>query len=289
MSSGSYATSQMRAHLRIVRVAIAFSILVAGCGGPRPLPTSPTTPTAPTTSATASTLQGTVVDTAFRALPGARVEVVSGDSAGVAAVADANGVVKLTGQFTKETLFRATAEHHDTRTQSWNCSVAVCGSGMANPWLRFYLNPRVPPVDISGVYTLTIVADPACVDIPMDLRERAYAASVDAQPADGRSATPGFNLAVTDDSMIGRYRGFAIGVAGTHLGFDLHGGHDPVIVEQIAGNQSISVSGFAATTVTGSQPSVITAALDGWIEYAAPFGGRFNCSSTAHQIILSRR
>ncbi len=283
----------MRKISRIVQLLLA--VLAASCGEHRRdlLPTSPTVaaPTVvapPTSVAPATTIRGFVLDTAYRALPGARVEVVSGDSTGIIAFADADGIVMLNGRFTKETLFRATAEDHDARAQSWNCSVAVCGGGGANPWLGFYLNPLVPPVDISGAYTLTIVADPKCVDIPEELRERRYGASVSAQPVNGRPATPGFDLTVTDDSMIGRYRGFAIGVAGTRLGFDLHGGHDPVIVERLTGNQSISVSGWAATTVAGSQPSVITAALDGWIEYAPPRGTTINCPSTAHQIILRR-
>ena len=270
-------------------VHLLLAVLAAGCGE-RAGELLPASPTAASSNVMAAfTIRGVVLDTAFRALPGARVEVLSGDSAGLTAVADETGVVTLNGAFTAATLFRASAENHDARTQSWNCSVAICGGGGANPWLGFHLNPLAPPVDISGAYTLTIVADTACVDIPAELRERIYHATVSAQPADGRPGTPGFDLTVTDDSMIGRYRGFTIGVAGRDLGFWMHGGHDPVIVERLAGNQSISVSGWAVSTVAGSQPSVITAEMDGWIEYAASPGATINCTSTAHRILLRRR
>ena len=282
----------MRKFPRIAYLSLA--VLAASCGerGGELLPASPTavseTITMPTAFAGTTTIQGFVTDTAFRALPGARVEVLSGDTAGVTAVADTDGWVKLTGVFTKTTLFRATADLHDARTQSWNCSVAVCGGGGANPWLGFRLNPLVAPVDIAGTYTMTIVADAACVDIPLELRMRTYHATVSAQPLDDRPAAAAFDLNVSDDSMIGLYRGFTIGVAGTRLGLGMHGGHDPVIVERIEANESISVSGFAVATVAGSQPSEIRAALDGWIEYRSPRGATFNCSSTAHQIILKR-
>jgi hypothetical protein len=161
---------------------------------------------------------------------------VNGDNAGLVAVADASGAVTLRGRFTKETLFRASDENHETRTQPWNCSATACGTGAANPFLNFNLNPLAPPADISGTYTMTIVADTSCVDIPADLHERTYGASISAQPPDGRLATPGFDLTLTDDSMVGRYRGFTIGVAGTHLGFAMHGGHDPVFVERLGGS-----------------------------------------------------
>jgi hypothetical protein len=268
-------------------VLLALALLAASCQAmPPAAPTVGPTTALPTVERTL-TLRGFVFDTAFRPLAGARIEVVDGANAGLTAVADATGGVTLTGTFQEVTLFRATADQHESRIQPWHCS-AVCGASGAYPWLGFYLNPSGPSVDIAGGYTLTIVADAACVDIPPERRVRTYRASVSPQPANGRLGVSAFDLIVTDDSMIGRYRGFTIGVAGTHLGFDMHGGESPVVVERIHTNESISFSGFAATTVAGSKPPLITADMDGWVEYLSPLGATFNCASTAHQIILRR-
>jgi hypothetical protein len=169
---------------------------VLGCSGAD----GAVTPTAPSTVgaspqsvaplATTVQLRGFVTDTAFRAIAGARIEVLDGPSAGYVAVSGDSGEFVLSGMLTAATQFRATKEGHQTRTQPWNCSVAVClGTGGAQPWLGFYLTVLEASVNIAGDYTLTFTAAGTCTDLPDIARTRSYRAAVTPGPptADRRS------------------------------------------------------------------------------------------------------
>ena len=196
----------------------------AGCSGSEDAYT-PTAPSPTGSIAQAVPLQhfrlqlrGFVTDTAYRPVAGARVEVVDGPSAGVAAVSDADGQFVLSGQFSAATQFLASKEGHESRTQPWSCSVAVCpGAVNAQPWLGFYLTVHEPTVNIAGDYHLTFIADSACTDLPEAARSRSYRATVTARPADGRSTLPGFDLKADGAEFIGTLHGFPIGAAGTRL------------------------------------------------------------------------
>jgi hypothetical protein len=83
----------------------------------------------------------------------------------------------------------------------------------------------------------------------------------------GRSTVPGIDLKVIGTTLVGNMTGFSIGVAGVRLAFALHGGHDPVIVEDLGANTYLAFSGSAAVTLGTAGTSSITAALDGWIEH----------------------
>ena len=283
--------------------------VVVGCSGSE----SSSLPTAPSTSAAVEQtsvtplpgmqLRGFVVDTAFRPLSGARIEVVSGPSAGAAAVAGADGGFSLTGIFGEETQFRATMDGHEARTQSWNCSVALClGSTGASPWLAFYLSVLAPSVNIAGRYTLTFTADAVCTDLPADVRTRSYPVVVTAQFTPDRWTTPAFDLKVTNTAVVGNMTGFPIGVAGNRLSFWLHGGHDPVIVEDLGANTYLAFSGYASTEIESTQEPVIAAAFAGWIEHSVlvspPIGpwyvppsvaaAKATCESRNHRLTLTR-
>ena len=276
-----------------------------GCAGSdgAVTPTAPSTASAPPQSVAALVttfeLRGFVTDTAFRAIAGARIEVLDGPSAGYAAVSGENGEFVLSGMFTAATQFRATKEGHQTRTQPWNCSVAVClGPGGAQPWLGFYLTVLEPSVNIAGRYTLAFTAAATCTDLPDVARTSSYRAEVTARPADGRSAIPGFDLEVIGP-FVGNMTGFPIGVAGNRLNFWLHGRHDPPVVEDLGGNTYLAFSGGAETTVATSGLAQISAAFDGWIEHVvltSPLGlwywpqqatGKATCDSSNHRITLT--
>ena len=247
-------------------------------------------------------LRGFVMDTAYRPLAGARVEVVDGVSAGMATVADDTGQFVLSGMFDKTTQFRAVKDGHETRTQPWNCSVAVClGANNAQPWLGFYLTVLEPTVNIAGDYVLTFTADGACTDLPEIARGRSYRAAVTARPADGRSAIPGFDLKVVGSPVVGNMTGFPIGAAGSRLSFWLHGGHDPAVVEDLGANTYLAFSGTAAATVGPAGLSSITADFDGWIEHLVSMGplgpwyypqgaviSKATCESRTHRLTLTR-
>ena len=282
---------------------------VVGCSGSdsSPLPTAPSTSTTAQQSSVTPLpgmqLRGFVVDTAFRALAGAQIEVVSGPSAGAAAVAGADGGFSLTGIFGEETRFRASMDGHEARTQTWNCSVASCGgSNGASPWLAFYLSVLAPSVNMTGSYTLTFAADAACTDLPDDVRTRSYPVVVKARSAPDRSTTPAFDLEVMNTAVVGNMTGFSIGVAGNRLSFWLHGGHDPAIVEDLGANTYLAFSGSASTEVESAQASAIEAAFAGWIEHTvlvSPLVGpwyvlpsvaaaRATCESLNHRLTLTR-
>ena len=248
-------------------------------------------------------LRGFVLDTAFRPLAGARIEVVSGPSAGAAALADAAGEFSLTGAFAEDTQFRATMNGHEERTQTWNCSVASCpGPTGARPWLGFYLSVLAPSVNLAGSYTLTFTADAACTDLPANVRARSYPVVVTAQSAPDRWTTPGFELEVTNTAVVGNMTGFPIGVAGNRVSFWLHGGHDPVIVEDLGSNTYLAFSGTGNTVIESNGTSAIAAPFEGWIEHTvlrSPLIGpwyfplpaaaaKATCESLNHSLTLTR-
>lgn len=290
----------------------ALPLLVAttlvGCSGSEPV-YSPTAPSATASITQVETpqdfplqLRGFVTDTAYRPLAGALVEVLDGASAGVTTIAGADGQFVLSGRFNATTQFRASKDGHETRTQPWNCSVAVClVTNDAQPWLGFYLTVLEPTVNLAGDYILTFVADGACTDLPEIARGRSYRVAVTPQPLAGRSAIPGFDLKVIGSPVVGNMTGFPIGVAGSRLSFWLHGGHDPAIVEYLGANSYLAFSGNATVAVGPTGLSSITATFDGWIEHVvlmAPMGGpwyypqgaisKSTCESRTHRLTLTR-
>jgi hypothetical protein len=244
-----------------------------------------------------------VVDTAYRNLEGARIEVVDGPSAGTAAIAGADGQFVLSGLFNETTRFRAVMDGHETRTQAWNCSVPTgCpGTNGARPWLAFYLSVLAPSVNIAGAYTLTFTVDGACADFPEEMRTRSYRAVVTAEAIDGRSTIPGFDLTIEGTPVAGHMGGFPIGVAGDRLNLWLHSRHDPAIVEDLGANTYLAFSGGAVVTLGTAGPSTIAARFDGWIEHivlAAPLVGpwyypqppvmsKSTCDSPNHRLTLT--
>jgi hypothetical protein len=246
------------------------------------------------------------MDTAFRRIAGVRIEVVDGPQAGAAMISDATGQFLLTGAFARTNTFRAVKEGYVTATQGFSTSIPG-----GRPWLYFYLQPVAPPVNIAGDYTLTFVADRACAGLPSDLLTRTYAATIrGANPAS--PANTSFELTVSGAPLLEKFSSFTIGVAGDSLGFWLHGGHDPPLVEQLAPNTYLAYSGSATATVGRSPMATISTPFEGWIErcvlrsaMAAPYNcGTSNwtgepipgfaleyahCESKDHQLILTRR
>ena len=288
--------------------ALFIAVALAGCSGSDGgyTPTAPSfngaRPESAIIQAFSMQLRGFVTDTAFRPLAGARIEVVDGESAGVAAVADADGQFVLSGRFNAATLFRAVKDGHVSRTQTWNCSVPNCFThNSAQPWLGFYLSVLEPTVNISGDYRLTFFADSACTDLPEVARTRSYRATVVARPSDGRSTVPGFDLKADGAEFVGTLDGFPIGAAGTRMSLWLHARHDPAIVEDLGDNTYLAFSGTAAATVGHDGIIAISTAFDGWIEHVvlsgplgawyfpqAPAISKVTCDSTHHQVTLTR-
>jgi hypothetical protein len=109
------------------------------------------------------------------------------------------------------------------------------------------------------------------------------------------------------------FNGFLIGVAGDYLGFWLHGGHDPPIVEQLSPTTYLAFSGNARASSGSTGASTISVPFEGWIEYCElkgpmttppyncgtsprtgePIPGAAvvytHCESTNHRLTLMRR
>jgi hypothetical protein len=255
-------------------------------------------------AALVSGISGFVMDTGFRALPGATIEVIDGPQAGTSTIADANGQFSLTGAFDATVRFRATKADYVTATQPWSCSVETCpGPNNARPWLGFYLAPRAPSVNIAGSYTLTFVADAACADLPQEARTRTYAATIAPESKPNVPANSSFSVTVSGATFLANFDRFSIGVAEDYLGFWLDGGHNPPLIEQLAPNRLYAISGSASASVGRSTVSTISTSFDGWIEHCelkSALGRYYECSATVavtrarcesrnHRLILTRQ
>jgi hypothetical protein len=300
-------------------VVLLASLEFAGCGA------SPTTlapsgmPTAvPSVPSGVRSIGGFVLDTGFRPLAGARIEVLDGPQAGAIASADSAGQFSVSGAFDTTTRFRASKDGYIGATQTWSCSVGICpGVANAQPWLGFYLAVVAPPVNIAGTYTLTFVVDRACADFPNELRVRNYNATIALAPAANTPADTRLELTVAGGAFLAygsgdTYDSFPIGVAGDYASFFLYGRHNPAIAERLAVNTYIAFSGNAEASLATPAASSITAPFDGWIEYCVmgsamsngyhcgppdrigdPISGavitRTTCDSPHHQLVLTRR
>src|SRR4029450_6890593 len=95
------------------------AITVAGC--------SSATPTAATAVPSITThLTGTVFDSAFRAIPGVRIEAMGGTAAGVAATTEAHGYFDLHGTFDATTRFRVSKDGYITTTGTFLSALKDC-------------------------------------------------------------------------------------------------------------------------------------------------------------------
>jgi hypothetical protein len=237
---------------------------------------------------------GIVYDAAWRPLPGARVEAADGPGAGASAIADARGEFRLTGEFDAATHFRAATEGYVASTTTLP---PPCASCRPNWWIFFSLASVVPPVNLAGDYTLSIVAG-ACPTLPDALRSRTYDATITLAPDPTRAR---FNVAV-HGSLVEGYRTFQIGVVGNYGGGYLGDGHGtPGLVEQIGRNSYFTVAGEIGVAVT--ETTIAATLRDGVVEQCdltSDWGSRYSCSqsgavshvscgSPAHRLTLTRR
>jgi Carboxypeptidase regulatory-like domain len=171
--------------LAITYFAVFVFISCVGCGE-APSPTGPTSPAHPTPPApappscsycidsrTQSLLFGRVSDTAFRTLSDVRVEIVEGSQAGAFAITESNGGFTIPGPFSGAISVRASKEGYVTATQQ----IQILNHGV-----NFYLDTTSPSVDMTGQYSLTLVADSTCTAIPDVARKRTYQMAVAHHP-----------------------------------------------------------------------------------------------------------
>ena len=207
-------------------------------------------------------LAGTVYDAAWRPLAGARVEVVNGPDAGRFVTADSKGGYRLNGAFDETTRFRATKEGH--AAADWPLP-SSCGQCNPHWWLFFYLESLAPHADLAGDYTLTVIANSACAALPTDARTRSYAATVTRSAASAHAAGSQFVVKVGGATFVDGYSRFTIGVAGDFVKADIgdwgHGGAG--LVEEVAPNTYVVISGSIETTVPAADAATISARWSG--------------------------
>jgi hypothetical protein len=275
------------------------SLGVVGCGGSPSTPTAAQQPAPPPVPSSTTQLAGIVYDSAERPLSGARVEVLDGPQAGQWTLTDGTGSYGFNGAFDDATRFRATTTGHVPAIGTRGARCAPCNP---NWWLYFFLQPDGASADLTGDYTMTIAADPACSDLPASARERTYTARIAHAVYALHPPETTFKLTV-DPSFLSGYRTLDVFVAGSAVTAevgDLHGA--PGLVEQVAETTYLTFGGLISAAV--SMPLRITASFNGFIEQcelAEAWGSRRNCTSAPtasrvssctsarHQLTLSRQ
>ena len=279
-------------------VLLALGLASAACGddGPAAGPLTGPSPIAePRTGS--GPISGSVRDTAFRPLPGARVEALDGPRAGTTTNADAGGEFAFPGTFDYATRFQASMEGHVA-------AVATVHPTATNRRIGFSLEVLIPSVNMAGDYTLTITADGACTGLPTEVRTRAYAAVV---TPSGWLPTY-FEVRLAGAPLLGRYdlsERSSIAVAGEYIALWL-GGEQPALVEQLSPTSYVAFGATASASASGSPVSIATS-FKGFIEYCEmtedtdiPMDGydyrcdppraiaHVRCESQGHQLSLTR-
>ena len=259
-------------------------------------------PTPPAAEAALSySISGSVGDTAYRPLVGARVEIVSGGSAGTFALAREDSHYSLPGTFTGTVVLVASQDGYVSQTKTVTPSSRPVSRPVESReyWVSFSLEKiGQSTLDIAGVYSMTLTAAGACDMLPEEARTRRYTATiVPSGPPTHFVATLSdarfFELPCFGPAETCRHNQFGIGLAGDDAGMYAD------FIEQIGESESLVVSAAAQGTFG---PSGITATLAGdlyhcpsepylidqgtWV--CQPGTGTW-CSAQNHQLTLIRR
>jgi len=244
-------------------------------------------------------LNGYVYDTAFRPIGAATVTLLDGTQSGASTQSSELGRFSFTGTFENPTTMRVAKNGYAAATGTATSNNSCCGT----IWAFVELDELAKPVDITGDYALTIVADSACADIPSDVRRRTYTVSIALTPDSRSQAGTSLTLTGLDGSFLPDRLSFPIGVAGDDVAFGIYNGEDFGLVEKLAPATFLAIQGSATISVGSAPVTSITATLNGIIDYCAlqsdtgwtyqcnssPRTTYAHCESTHHQLILSRR
>lgn len=278
------------------RAVVLLAAMGFGCGDSRNA-TPPLAPSASVPLTAPQSLSGYVADTAFRAVTGARVEVLDGPQAGLSMLSDAGGHFTYTGTFAPSVTFRVSKDGYNSAT-----TMSMSSAPGGRPWAYVRLAPVDAPADIAGDYTLTFTADASCTSLPDDARARTYAATIAATPDPLVPAGTIFRVVITGAPVVAGTDGFPVGVAGSFINLEVWNGESPGVMERLAPRTYVGLFGYAGTTVSAAG-APISASFDGTIEYcvastdASPSYGctsvatdrREQCESKNHRITLTRR
>jgi hypothetical protein len=222
---GASPEHQMPARMRqqmdgrsIRQVSALAALFVVACGRDR----SPSEPTPVAPVQQGISLRGQVNDTAFRPLPGVRIEILDGLRAGTTAVTDVAGNFLMDGTFSAAPLtVSASKDGYLPSTRR----VTLNENQPPNSWwLSFVLEAVAPPINLVGQYTLTLTADTTCTPplwesvlgwrLPIDAETRTYTATI------APTTRSMFLGTLTGATFVGRSNGFSVGVAGNFAKFN---------------------------------------------------------------------
>jgi hypothetical protein len=213
------------------------------------------------------------------------ISVVSGPATGVSATTDWEGRYALYG-VVGESGIRGAKDGFDAQVLS------VPGS--SHQTLNFELRQQAAFPNVSGTYTLTLSADPACANpIAPPRNVRTYTATIGQSGRVLTVALGGASFFVVE----GRGNAFPGLVDPFQLTFQLDDnnhfdiGGNPDVVEQLGGASVMMLLGTITTDITANR---LTGEFSGSFqpaERALPSNGFFwgpACESTRHQVVFSR-
>lgn len=237
-------------------------------------------------------VQGYVFDTAFRPLPGTRVEILDGPRAGASMSTGAGGAFEFGGSARGAVRLRASRDGFESATIA---TVWEPDSGGISVYLKS-LEPTLPITP--GPYALTVTSHPSatgsggvsCTGFPADLLSRTYEAVI--EPNSGMPANDhAFLVRLTGPTLFSSARfqsGFAFGVAGQFVGFEIDGFSWPI--ENLSGFRYLTIMGNAPTSepATSTETS-ITIPFQGEFGYChlkSDRGGANDCSQVPAELII---
>ena len=274
---------------------LAHALALSACGHDA-LSNSPAAPTlvtpAPPVPGTIL-MKGTVSDTAFRHVTGAKIEVLNGPQSGMTTTSDQQGEFTLIGVFDDATRFRASKDGFAIAERPLGPFCERC-----NPtrWVNFSLEVLAAPVDISGDYSMTVTVDNVCSQMPAAVRTRTYAVQI---PRSGSSpANAYFVVYPTGADFVKGWGGFEGGVSGNDIGFWFES-----LVEQVSPNSYLIIGAYASATVNASETSTLVTVASGRIDFCTvdPSSGVLDdcfrrttathavCDASRHAMTFTRR
>jgi hypothetical protein len=235
---------------RIGLVIVLFAL--AGCGGSRSAVTAPSAAPVVTVTPAASVvaMRGTVSDGAFRAIAGARIEVLDGSQAGATTITDSRGEFSFSGTIEDNTRFRATNDGYSPSVETLQPPCATCNPSR---WVNFVLKALTPSVNMAGDYTVTF----ACASLPTEVRTRTYEATIGSSPYNGYVTVP-----LRSGTFVEGWDSLPMGVESDYVAFWIE-----ILVEQIAPNTYFTVNALAAAHVGTQVKETYTFPLEGSIDY----------------------
>jgi hypothetical protein len=232
-------------------------------------------------------VDGQVTDTAFRPLPGARIEIADGPSAGLSKSADNSGnfqfVAKANGTVTLRV--SRTGFENATTTATWQPQ-------QSRGWTHVSLQPVESSLAMAtGRYGLTVTSDPFgdCADLPSELVSRTYEGNI--RVSSRANYAYDFVIIPGAPTVTRPYGNFSFGVAGSYIGWDEI--DDNIFFEEFPGFRYLMIYGQAPTAEPAifSESSVMVP-FNGTFRYCQlkmALGGYNDCSQVPTDQIIELR